>query len=1118
MDNTPSPSSVFSNDTPDFEKMLERDVDLEDYLKNANPSPTDFIATYNPECIQKTGNFASSDPRYSFESGPNHHVLTREILASVSPKCLRMIEEIEYQDEEDLRNYGRKFKHFIYSSVKSTTKLLATALMDIFGLRLGYQAEYNEALDKKWNKIRILDEAELMQTPYDNFFLLSSVNVFGQAITVAMRKELLRRFNLRPDNSHGEMARFIVMDSGFKEGIDLFDVKYVHIFEPQMTMADQKQIIGRGTRTCGQKGLEFHPTRGWPLFVSIYDSEIPEEVRFGFENATTVYDLYMKALGLDIRLLNLTVDMERMYIEGAVDNELNESVHSFQLPEQLCTYQSLTNGGGALLDGTLLGGGAGVYDDKYSHILSQMPLDRIIDALLNEDAKVKLPESHEGMREYIRENYAEYKWPEVKMENLCLTGGSTFGKEKTFGGGTIGTTFGGARPLQFTPTQDFVRMYMTPKLDRKGIMLIHSTGSGKTCSAIATATSSFEEQGYTILWVTRTTLKADIWKNMFDQVCNESIRTLVRLGVAVPADQKSRMKLLSKAWAIRPMSYKQFSNMVSGKNNIYKDLVKRNGAEDPLRKTLVIIDEAHKLYGDGGLSALEKPDMTAFYESVMRSYEVSGADSVRLLIMTATPITTSPMEFVKLLNLCRERQNKIEDAFETFAPTYLNETGAFSQEGRARFLDEMAGYVSYLNREKDARTFAQPIIQHIRTPILQSPLYREFDTRVVRVLMKTDVDILKAELKATIDDKENTFENIKAESFNNIKYVCEQFADKKACIKSANSAIKDIMGFIKEKRDEHKATVKALRSNIAEFGKTRKNILANMKINIDKYKQKVGGNGTPDDDDYESVYSMDGEAQFPDFSDDYHKYDQSTFNAIKSKCKDPAKRAVFNDYPEVIRMKHENNISTAELKSREAGVKMMTKNLKKGEQEIRKAFKKEKDEVSKEVLKTMLESRIAENKLKLTEAKNERKNVREMINSRISTNEKYSRKLKSTLEKAYKRSLKNREAIRKSEIDELESVASTVENNIRQFVNIADIEHDELRGVVDARVKLFIDEVRDNNAGAERAQMIKEIKQEEVRIAKYSKAILKMVKQDAKTKKKLEKEEALAARKTKKNA
>ena len=26
--------------------------------------------------------------------------------------------------------------------------------------------------------------------------------------------------------------------------------------------ADQKQVIGRATRTCGQKGLTFHPTQG----------------------------------------------------------------------------------------------------------------------------------------------------------------------------------------------------------------------------------------------------------------------------------------------------------------------------------------------------------------------------------------------------------------------------------------------------------------------------------------------------------------------------------------------------------------------------------------------------------------------------------------------------------------------------------------------------------------------------------------------------------------------------------------------------------------------------------------------------------------------------------------
>ena len=43
-----------------------------------------------------------------------------------------------------------------------------------------------------------------------------------------------------------------------------------------------------------------------------------------------------------------------------------------------------------------------------------------------------------------------------------------------------------------------------------------------------------------------------------------------------------------------PISYKQFTNLIEGKNKFYLDLVKRNGKEDPLKKTLIIIDEAHK--------------------------------------------------------------------------------------------------------------------------------------------------------------------------------------------------------------------------------------------------------------------------------------------------------------------------------------------------------------------------------------------------------------------------------------------------------------------------------------------------------------------------------------------
>jgi hypothetical protein len=104
---------------------------------------------------------------------------------------------------------------------------------------------------------------------------------------------------------------------------------------------------------------------------------------------------------------------------------------------------------------------------------------------------------------------------------------------------------------------------------------------------------------------------------MFDQVCHQVISVkLSDEGIAIPSEQPKRMKLLSKSWRIRPMSYKQFTNLVDKKNQVYDRLVKINGDADPLRKTLLIIDEAHKLYGGASLSSLEQPDMVALHAAI----------------------------------------------------------------------------------------------------------------------------------------------------------------------------------------------------------------------------------------------------------------------------------------------------------------------------------------------------------------------------------------------------------------------------------------------------------------------------------------------------------------------
>ena len=154
------------------------------------------------------------------------------------------------------------------------------------------------------------------------------------------------------------------------------------------------------------------------------------------------------------------------------------------------------------------------------------------------------------MRNYIKSEYNtdKYKWKKIVIENKCI---SKTNKEKT-----------SDKPrVEFNCTQNFIMDYFTPDSPYKGILAWHSVGTGKTCTGIATASSSFEKAGYTILWVTRTTLKSDVWKNMFDQICNTTLQKDIDNGLILPDKLNERKKLLSERW-LEPMSYKQFSNLL----------------------------------------------------------------------------------------------------------------------------------------------------------------------------------------------------------------------------------------------------------------------------------------------------------------------------------------------------------------------------------------------------------------------------------------------------------------------------------------------------------------------------------------------------------------------------
>ena len=312
-------------------------------------------------------------------------------------------------------------------------------------------------------------------------------------------------------------------------------------------------------------------------------------------------------------------------------------------------------------------------------------------------------ESFDKFVKRINKEFRQYKWKKPIIENMCNMPQSS------------------DRIVKFTPSQDFISHYFVPQNSAKGLLVWHSVGTGKTCTAVATKSKTWEQMEYTILWVTRTTLRSDIWKNMFDKVCDELIRRKIENGVNVPTGTEAK-KFMSKQF-LQPISFAQFSNAAKqslgqleliGKHNVYNKLVSINGKEDPFKRTLIIIDEAHKLLAKD-IVGNERPDFEAIRTVIANSYKISKNNSCRPLLMTATPIMDDPMDFIRLLNLLDVEQ--MPTNINDFMNAFPLENMVFKSKSIKAFQKLMKGKISYLNRSYDPRQFTQPVFHDVNVEI-----------------------------------------------------------------------------------------------------------------------------------------------------------------------------------------------------------------------------------------------------------------------------------------------------------------------------------------------------------------------------------------------------------------
>jgi hypothetical protein len=628
------------------------------------------------ECIRKANNIAYVDKtNLSDTKGFDAEIFDKQIEIT-SPKLKFLLDNIQKLDQADVSSSGKMFKHMIFTDISSSLhgyKVLMSGLV-----ARGFVPCFSTS---PLSGFTMHGDNILMKTSGNNIGLLISKPYGGITQSESFKQKILKNINSRPINVHGDLIRILVLDEGFKEGIDLFDLKYIHLFEPLLP-SSKKQAIGRGTRFCGQSGLKFDPVHGWPLHVYQYDTNIAH----GIHADKTGQDMWLKYLNLDSSQMKFAADLEDATINAAVDKALTKNIHAFNI------QHNGMSGGNDTKNQIIPINAVESNNNVQGMVMSSRSYDHV--------PPTRVLSSLDLMDKHIHTHFGDLAYAKVELKNMCNSSSSP--KNDT-------------SIVEFTNTQDFVRHYFTTMSPYKGMLLWHSVGTGKTCTAIAAATSSFDQENYTILWVTRHTLKAGIWKNMVEQVCNIIIREKIENGtLKLPKNIKNPSAYVSKNW-MHPISFKQFSNMLQKKNVYYDDIVSRNGNADPLKRTLIIIDEVHKLY-DTSVSKKEQPDVSILQKWIQNSYTMSGKDSVRLLCMTATPFSNDCMELIHILNMLRPTSSALPSSYAEFSSKYLLKTGKFTQEGRTAYMDDISGYVSYLDRSKDGRMFAQQVFHNVVVP------------------------------------------------------------------------------------------------------------------------------------------------------------------------------------------------------------------------------------------------------------------------------------------------------------------------------------------------------------------------------------------------------------------
>jgi hypothetical protein len=116
-----------------------------------NLSKNELLTTFDPTCIRQKSNWSKIKKEHKLDNGFFDSDVFLNDVKNSSPKLDALLKKIDSLDKKDEKTHGKKFKHFIFSDLKSGghgAKMLAAALIST-GWTLGYKSKIKGAPDSK---------------------------------------------------------------------------------------------------------------------------------------------------------------------------------------------------------------------------------------------------------------------------------------------------------------------------------------------------------------------------------------------------------------------------------------------------------------------------------------------------------------------------------------------------------------------------------------------------------------------------------------------------------------------------------------------------------------------------------------------------------------------------------------------------------------------------------------------------------------------------------------------------------------------------------------------------------------------------------------------------------